>query len=272
MSDLEPGGMPAAGATQGAQPETVALFVSDLHLQEAMPQTLAAFAAFLQRHALAARQLYLLGDLFEYWPGDDDLDAPFNRQVVDAVRAVADAGVSVSWISGNRDFLVGEEFARRAGLTLLPDPFVTTIAGRRIVLAHGDAQCTDDQDYMTFRTQVRQPAWQQAFLSQPLAERKRIIEGVRMQSREAQRSKPAEIMDVNDAAIAALFDASGVQTMIHGHTHRPARHEYPGKHGPRLRFVLPDWDMDGAEPRGGWIAIDAAGVVRRFGVDGRALD
>lgn len=260
------------GATHAAQPETVALFLSDLHLQEAMPKTLAAFLSFLRERALAARQLYLLGDLFEYWPGDDDLDAPFNRMVVDAVRAVADAGVSVFWISGNRDFLIGAEFARRAGLTLLTDPFVTEIAGRRVVLAHGDAQCTDDHGYMAFRTQVRQPAWQQAFLAQPLAERKRIIEGVRMQSREAQRGKPAEIMDVNDAAVAALFESSGAQIMIHGHTHRPARHAYPGKDGPRLRYVLPDWDLEGPERRGGWIAIDGAGTVRRHGWNGVVLD
>lgn len=237
-----------------------------------MPLTLAAFLAFLREHATKARQLYLLGDLFEYWAGDDDADAPFNLRVSTALRQVADAGVSVYWISGNRDFLVGQGFARRAGLTLLPDPFVAHIAGKPVVLAHGDAQCTDDHGYMAFRAQVREPGWQQAFLAQPLAERKRIIQGLRMQSRQAQRDKPAEIMDVNENAIAGLFEATGAKTMIHGHTHRPARHEYHVEDGLRLRFVLPDWDLDAPLPRGGWIAIDEAGVVRRYGVDGTALD
>jgi UDP-2,3-diacylglucosamine hydrolase len=151
---------------------------------------------------------------------------------------------------------------------MLEDPHVALIAGNRIVLAHGDAQCTDDHAYMAFRAQVREPGWQRTFLALPLEERRKIVEGARMGSKEAQRSKSAEIMDVNEMAIASLFDATGAELMIHGHTHRPARHEYRSEDGVRLRYVLPDWDCDAEPPRGGWIAIDAQGMVRRFGVDG----
>jgi UDP-2,3-diacylglucosamine hydrolase len=252
-----------ATSPDAAQPETVALFISDLHLHAAVPKTTAAFFDFLRNHAMRARQLYLLGDLFEYWAGDDDIDAPCNRQVADAIRAVSDAGVAVFWICGNRDFLVGERFAAEAGVTPLPDPFVTTVAGRRIVLTHGDAQCTDDVAYIQFRNQVRDRGWQQAFLAQPLEQRKKIIEGVRIESREAQRAKPAEIMDVNEAAISMLFDASAASAMIHGHTHRPARHDY----GTRQRYVLPDWDYDAAAPRGGWIAVTADGAICAYRLD-----
>jgi UDP-2,3-diacylglucosamine hydrolase len=248
---------------QEAQPEAVALFVSDVHLQASLPRTTAAFIALLRQRAMRVRQLYLLGDLFEYWAGDDDIATPYHRHIVDAIRAVSDAGVAVYWIAGNRDFLVGDSFAQATGAMLLEEPFVTTIAGHRIVLAHGDAQCTDDLPYMAFRAQVREPQWQRQFLAMPLAQRKAIIEGLRNDSREAQRSKSYEIMDVNAGAIAALFDATDASVMIHGHTHRPARHEH-GAHGNRrMRYVLPDWDCDAEPPRGGWLEIDALGDIRR---------
>jgi UDP-2,3-diacylglucosamine hydrolase len=254
-----------------AQPATVALFISDLHLQASMPRTTQAFLAFLREHGMKTRELYLLGDLFEYWAGDDDIAAPSNQQVIDAIRAVSDAGVKVFWIAGNRDFLVGDVFAAATGATLLPDPFIATIAGRRLVLAHGDAQCTDDLAYMTFRAQVRDPDWQRKFLAQPLARRKEIIEGLRAGSREAQRRKSMDIMDVNGAAVAALFDESQSSIMIHGHTHRPALHATSAGDASRERFVLPDWDCDTEPRRGGWIAIDSEGVIRRYGVDGSVV-
>ncbi len=236
-----------------AQPETVALFVSDLHLSAQMPKTAAAFFRFLHEEASTTRQLYLLGDIFEYWAGDDDLDDPFNRKVVDALRALSHIGVALFWMAGNRDFLVGEEFAQATGVVLLPDPYVADIGGERILLVHGDAQCTDDKDYMEFRSQVRDSAWQSAFLAKPLAERKMIIEGMREGSRDAQREKPMAIMDVNTSAIAELFDAHQVDIMIHGHTHRPAIH----RDAQRVRHVLSDWDCDGDVTRGGWIAADS---------------
>jgi len=181
---------------------------------------------------------------------------------------VSNAGVAISWIAGNRDFLVGQAFAASTGMSLLPDPHVDNIAGQRVVLAHGDAQCTDDQAYMAFRAQVRQPEWQAQFLAQPLARRKAIIEGMRSGSREAQRTKSYEIMDVNPAAISALFAATGATVMIHGHTHRPATHTYESDGTKRVRHVLPDWDCDTDSPRGGWLAMNANGEVLRYNVDG----
>lgn len=253
---------------QKAQPEQVALFVSDLHLHESLPKTTAAFFHFLTTTALQARQLYVLGDLFEYWAGDDDIGTPYNRKVVDALRALSDAGVALFWMAGNRDFLVGEAFGLATGMTLLPDPHVAHIAGQELVLMHGDAQCTDDTGYMAFRTQVRNPAWQREFLAMPLAQRKAMIEGMRGQSRQAQQSKSYDIMDVNQPAIAAVFDASHTSIMIHGHTHRPARHEYRQGENIRVRHVLPDWDCDTEQARGGWLALSQDGLIRRYGLDG----
>ncbi len=254
-----------------AQPETVALFVSDVHLHESLPRTTEAFLDFLRRHAVHARQLYLLGDLFEYWAGDDDIDTPYHRRIVAALREVHDAGVALFWISGNRDFLVAEGFAQATGASLLDEPHVVTLAGHRLALVHGDAQCTDDAGYMAFRAQVRQPRWQRDFLAMPLPGRKAVIAGMRDQSRAAQRDKAYEIMDVNDAAIEALFTATGAQHLIHGHTHRPALHRHATTAGERLRHVLPDWDCEGEQPRGGWIALDAGGVLRHIGLDGREI-
>lgn len=241
-----------------AQPATVALFVSDIHLSPQMPQTAAAFFRFLDEEASKARRLYLLGDVFEYWAGDDDMADAFNRKVVDALRALSDNGVLLYWIAGNRDFLAGEGFAQATDATLLPDPYVADVAGQRVLLLHGDAQCTDDKDYMTFRAQVRNPDWQRAFLARPLAERKAIIESMRDGSRDAQREKAMAIMDVNPAAISGLFTDHQVNLMIHGHTHRPNLHR--SEDG--TRHVLPDWDCDHAQTRGGWLSIDTLGDIR----------
>lgn len=150
-----------------------------------------------------------------------------------------------------------------------------TIGGRRFTLVHGDAQCTDDAGYMAFRAQVRQADWQQAFLSMPLARRKAIIADMRSGSQEAQRSKSYEIMDVNPVAIDELFCSTGSSIIIHGHTHRPARHEYidaDNANNFRLRYVLPDWDCDTEPRRGGWIAVSADGAITRHGLDGTVED
>lgn len=261
-----------ASASKQAQPDMAALFISDLHLQADMPRTTQAFFDFLHNHATHAPQLYLLGDIFEAWAGDDDTDDPYHRQVVDEIRKISDGGTAVFWMAGNRDFLVGERFAQAAGLTLLPDPFVTTIANHLLVLTHGDAWCTDDEAYMQFRAQVRQEEWQRNFLALPLSQRKEIIAKLRAGSREAQKNKAYEITDVNETEIAALFDRTATATMIHGHTHRPARHLHP-KNGKttRIRYVLSDWDLDHASSRGDWLAIDAMGSIRRFGLDGNEI-
>jgi UDP-2,3-diacylglucosamine hydrolase len=252
-------------------PDPLAFFISDLHLQAALPRTAQAFFDFLTHQALRAQQLYLLGDIFEYWAGDDDLETPFNRGVADAIHAVAKAGVAVFWIAGNRDFLVSDGFAQAAGLTILNDPHVVILAGQRLTLAHGDAQCTDETDYMAFRAQVRNPVWQKTFLSMPLAQRKAIIEGLRQGSQAAQKEKSSEIMDVNPQAIAQLFADTGSALLVHGHTHRPARHVYRDASGERLRYVLPDWEIDTTPARGGWIAMGKDGVLRRFDYLGQLI-
>jgi UDP-2,3-diacylglucosamine hydrolase len=246
---------------------TLALFISDLHLQASHPRTANAFFRFLAERAAHAERLYLLGDIFEYWAGDDDLDEPFNRTVIDALRRLSAGGTAVYWLGGNRDFLVGPAFAQAAGLTLLPEPHVATIGGRDIILVHGDAQCTDDAKYMAFRAQVRDPAWQRQFLAMPLAQRKTIIAGLREGSRAAHAEKSYEITDVAPTAVAALHADNGTDVIIHGHTHRPALHEAGG----RRRYVLPDWELDEAPVRGGWIAITEDGRILRCDLDGHTL-
>lgn len=243
---------------------TLALFISDLHLQASHPRTAEAFFRFLDEQAAHTRRLYLLGDIFEYWAGDDDLDTPFHARVITALRSLADGGVELFWMAGNRDFLVGQGFADAAGLSLLAEPHVAEIGGRRIALVHGDAECTLDTKYMAFRAMVRNPAWQEQFLAMPLDKRKAIIAGLREGSREAHTTKSYETMDVTPDAIEALFDATGAAVLIHGHTHRPALH----RHGERLRYVLPDWELDAEPPRGGWIAIGLDGAMLRCGLDG----
>jgi UDP-2,3-diacylglucosamine hydrolase len=254
-----------------AQSQAIALFVSDIHLQPSLPCTTQAFIDFLYQNAGKALQLYLLGDLFEYWAGDDDIAAPYHRQIATAIKAVSAAGVAVFWVGGNRDFLIGEDFARATGITLLPEPFVAEIAGQHIALIHGDAQCLDDHAYMAFRAQVRDPDWKRNFLAMPLAQRKTIIDGMRSGSREAQRTKSYEIMDVNGPAIESLFEETGTTIMIHGHTHRPATHYHEFNGRRCIRHVLPDWDCDTEPARGGWLAINADGTFQRFNFDGTAL-
>ncbi len=263
--------MTATVPTMPLQPPTAALFISDLHLQAAHPRTTQAFLNFLKLQAKHAQQLYLLGDLFEYWAGDDDLETPYNRQIAEAIRQVSDASVQVFWIAGNRDFLVGDTFAQVAGLTLLPDPSVINVSGRSLAIAHGDAQCTDDLAYMQFREQVRQPQWQQQFLALPLAQRKAIIACVRKESQKEGCHRSMKIMDVNAGAINALFHTTATSILIHGHTHLPACHKDGNGDTARIRYVLPDWEYDVKAQRGGWIAISSDGVIRRIGFDGQEL-
>lgn len=244
-----------------------ALLISDLHLQVSHPRTLEAFLGFLSERARCAERLYLLGDIFEYWAGDDDLADPFHQQIIHALRAVSDAGVAVYWMAGNRDFLVGAAFADAAGLALLQEPHIVDAGGRRVALVHGDAQCTLDTGYMAFRAQVRDPGWQAQFLAAPLAQRKAIIAGLREGSREAHTEKSYATMDVTPEAVSALFAATRADAIIHGHTHRSAVHAHDGK----LRYVLPDWELDAGTVRGGWIALHADGRIVRHDLDGAVL-
>jgi len=172
-----------------AQPELVALFVSDTHLNPSLPFTTNAFLSFLEKQAMQANALYLLGDLFEYWVGDDNISDAYNSSIVQALRKVHDHGVQLYWIAGNRDFLIGADFSVATGAILLNDPSVIDIAGKKLVLTHGDAHCTDDDAYMKFRAQVRQVEWQTTFLAMPLEQRKKIIEGLRTESKMEQKQK-----------------------------------------------------------------------------------
>lgn len=222
------------------------LFISDLHLCASRPHTTELLLDFLGGTARGARALYVLGDLFEYWAGDDDLDDPYHRQVCAAFQALAESGTPIALIHGNRDFLLGEKFAHAAGMALLNDPFVTEIDGRRVLLTHGDTLCTDDIEYQKFRRQVRAPAWQQAFLAQPLAARKAQIEALRMRSETEKSHKPEAIMDVNPQAVVDMLRRHGhPEFLIHGHTHRPGKHVIEDEGHTSTRWVLGDWYENG---------------------------
>jgi UDP-2,3-diacylglucosamine hydrolase len=222
------------------------LFVSDLHLSPARPEIVRLFRRFLLGPVHGADDLYILGDLFEYWAGDDDVDDPFIAGIVADLACCSESGVGIHFMRGNRDFLVGERFARSAGLTLLDDPAEIDLHGRRLLLTHGDDLCTDDVAYQGFRRQVRSSEWMQAFLARPLDERKGEIEALRAQSEAEKRRKPPEIMDVNTGAVEALLRRHGYPTLIHGHTHRPARHEHIVDGHTCERWVLSDWHQHGS--------------------------
>ena len=216
------------------------LFISDLHLDEARPQIVDLYTRFLEAEARNADTLYILGDLFESWIGDDD-DSALAQQVATATRAVRDSGVRVFFMHGNRDFLLGADYAASAGMSLLTDPTIVELGGERVLLMHGDTLCTDDVDYQKFRTLVRNPQWQQQFLSKPLAERRAFAAQARGESRKQTAMKAAEIMDVNQAAVEAALGEHGVRRMIHGHTHRPATHRFELDGQSAERIVLGDW-------------------------------
>ena len=221
------------------------LFISDLHLCPSRPDISRIFAGFLAGAALQADALYILGDLFEYWAGDDDIDDRFNERVVEALKNCADR-VPVHLMHGNRDFLLGSEFARASGVRLVRDPLLADIGGMPTLLVHGDTLCTDDTAYLRFRDEVRSPAWIDAFLATPLPERKAKIEMLRGESEAEKKRKPSEIMDVNAGAVAALLRQHGYPRLIHGHTHRPARHEHTVDGHRCERWVLADWYASGS--------------------------
>ena len=221
------------------------LFVSDLHLDDARPQIVELFEQFCAGGARDADALYVLGDLFEAYVGDDD-DAALNARVAKALRGVADAGVAVHYLAGNRDFLVGEDYARRCGMEIVADGMVVDLQGTPTLLLHGDVLCTDDAAYQAFRTQVRDPAWQAAFLARPLVERRAFARQARDASRAHASSTDMAIMDANQEAVEAALRKAGVSRMIHGHTHRPAIHDFSLDGQPAQRIVLGDWYEQGS--------------------------
>ncbi|MES2404541.1 MAG: UDP-2,3-diacylglucosamine diphosphatase [Pseudomonadota bacterium] len=236
------------------------LFISDLHLDDARPHIIADFERFCANEAGRADALYVLGDLFEAYIGDDD-DAPLNARTARALHGVADAGVPVHFIAGNRDFLVREAYARRCGMDLLDDGTVIDLYGTPTLILHGDVLCTDDAAYLAFRKQVRDPAWQAAFLARPLAERRAFAAQARDASRAHTSQTDMAIMDVNQGSVENALREAGVTRMIHGHTHRPAVHDFALDGTPAQRIVLGDWYEQGSVLR-----------VTRDGTELRGLD
>jgi len=230
------------------------IFVSDLHLTLDRPRASELFFDFAAGAAARAEALYILGDLFEYWAGDDDLDDPFNASVADTLRALSGKGTALLFMHGNRDLLAGARFAGRCGAKLIADPLLLDLYGTKTLVMHGDTLCTDDVEYQKFRAYAHDPENQRNFLAQALAERRKQIIGYRAESEESKQGKSAEIMDVTPAAVEKTLREHGYPRLIHGHTHRPARHVHVVDGKSCERWVLTDW-----YGRAGYLRCDASG-------------
>jgi len=220
------------------------LFISDLHLSAEQPAT-DLFLGFIGSVAPKAEALYILGDLFEYWAGDDDLDDPLHQTVTSALQQLARGGTHVYLMHGNRDLLMDKALEQACEATLLPDPTMVELYGRPFLLTHGDLLCTDDHDYQAWRKQAHDPEFQRQFLAQPLEQRKAFIGELRSRSQQEKRTKSEAIMDVNAEAVAAMLREHGYPNMIHGHTHRPGHHQHYVDGQECERWVLSDWDRHG---------------------------
>ncbi len=247
-----PKGPDSAPRRRGARPES--LFISDLHLTAERPAANARFFRFLDEIAPAAEAIYILGDFFEAWVGDDALADPFHAQVAAALHQLVSRGVRLFVMHGNRDFLLGEDFTRATGASLLTEPCVVNLYDQPTLLLHGDVLCTDDLDYQQFRRLVRDPDWQAGFLARPLPERVALARELRSRSEQTKADKPPEIMDANPEAVLNAFRQHGVRRMIHGHTHRPAHHRLMVDDRACERWVLPDW-----YDSGGYLVCSEAG-------------
>lgn len=221
------------------------LFISDLHLCANQPQRARVFLHFMQHRVPHAQALYILGDLFEYWAGDDDLDAPLHRKIVNAMHTLIDGGTHVYLVRGNRDLLMGSALEQASHARLLSDPTLLDLYGTPTLISHGDTLCTDDAAYQAFRNQVHQAEWQQLFLAQPLTERRAQIEQMRMHSEQEKKTKSSIVMDVNADAVAALLREYDYPRLIHGHTHRRGRTLYHLEGHTCERWVLGDWSVAG---------------------------
>lgn len=221
------------------------LFISDLHLSDERPDITSQFLDFLASPAASAEELYILGDLFEAWIGDDAMPAVAQAVAV-KLKSLSEAGTKIFFLHGNRDFLLGQEFAAKAGFKLLDGPTVLDLYGRSVLIAHGDEYCVDDHEYMAFRSLVRNPQWQAVFLAKPIAERVAIAKQARAASKTQTATKAADIMDVNPLAVDRALTEAGVQTLLHGHTHRPDVHHWEVGGEPAQRIVLGDWYDQGS--------------------------
>ena len=221
------------------------LFIADLHLSTEEPAITAGFLRLLEGEARTAEALYILGDLFEAWIGDDDPN-PLHAAIAAAIRALVESGVPCYFIHGNRDFLIGKRFARQSGMMLLPAEKVLTLYGERILIMHGDTLCTDDVGYQQFRAKVQQRWLQTLFLSLPLFIRQRIAAKMRAGSKASNQTKSDAIMDVNQQAVSEVMRQHHVRHLIHGHTHRPAIHDLQIEGHPARRYVLGAWHQEGS--------------------------
>ena len=230
-----------------------ALFVADVHLCESRPDASARFFDFVSQVAPRSQALYILGDLFESWVGDDDLAAPLHQLVIRHLADLSAGGVKIHFMHGNRDFMLAQRFARLCGMRLLSDPLVVDLYGTPTLLTHGDTLCTADVDYQRYRRVVRHPWMMRLLGALPLRLRQSMAKRARAGSEQAKTHKSATIMDVDPEAVIALFKQHGVQRIIHGHTHRPGQHSIDFDGIAHERWVLPDWYDD----RGGYVVCDA---------------
>ncbi len=233
---------------------SASLFISDLHLTPLQPALADCLCRFIANQARTADAVYILGDLFDVWLGDDDLASPFSGDIVSALRDLTDAGVALHIMHGNRDFFLGDDFAKACGAQILPDPTRIELHNLPALLTHGDNLCSDDLASLSFRDHVRRPAWRAEFLAKPLAERRDWAAQLRARSELAKGSKNQAIMDVNDTAVQAAFREHACTMMIHGHTHRPKHHRLEVDGHTCERWVLPDW-----QTTPGYLHCDATG-------------
>jgi UDP-2,3-diacylglucosamine hydrolase len=231
------------------------LFIADLHLSAERPETIQRFLNFLGNEARGAEALYILGDLFEVWLGDDLIPQEY-QPVIKALRSLNDSGTAIYVMHGNRDFLLGREFERISGCQLINDPLRLDLNGTPTLLMHGDLLCTDDIPYQTMRKQLRDPAWIDAFLAKPAEERITFARELRERSRRETGEKAETIMDVNPQAVIDILTTYDVTQLIHGHTHRPATHQHELSWGVATRHVLPEWNA-----RGGALCCDTDGCI-----------
>ena len=222
------------------------LFISDLHLAPERPDTVAIFLDFLHQRARQAEALYILGDLFDAWIGDDDDEAPY-PSICQALKELTASGTTCAILPGNRDFLLGRGFARKTGSVILRDPHRLTLVGTPVILMHGDLLCTDDRAYQRFRRIIRHPLMRRLFLMKSLAKRRAMAGQYRRKSMAAMAGKPLTIMDVNQEAVRALLRRHGSRVVIHGHTHRPGEHCFDLDGQPALRQVLAEWQPERGE-------------------------
>jgi UDP-2,3-diacylglucosamine hydrolase len=231
-------------------------FVADLHLAGHRPNGVDAFVRFLSETAARGSALYILGDLFEHWVGDDDHSDSSNEVVLTSIAKLTGLGVPVYFMPGNRDFVLGRAAAKRAGVSMLPDPSVVTLFGRPTLLAHGDAYCTADVTYQTYRRWIRSNWIRAVYNLLPLGLRRGVVRSIRRRSELGKKSKSAMIMDVEQSAIETALRTANCDLMIHGHTHRPARHEHLVDGRLCVRWVLADWYA-----KGSYLRLDAGGIT-----------